>query len=147
MCTATPKRRHGLMSSSAEPLRSFRALTEGSSTMANKGPMLQTNGIMFVNDYLLSQSGQYQVVLQQDGNLVIYDLWNNHKPIWSSNTHGKAVNLAVMQGDGNFVIYGFPEAVWSTNTAGKGNCFITMQDDGNLVVYEVAAPVWASKGR
>ena len=112
--------------------------------MSNKGSTLNANGTLLKDDYLLSPSGRYQLVLQDDGNLVIYDLNAGHKAVWSSGTNGRAVNFAVMQTDGNFVIYGFPGPVWATGTNGKGNCFITMQDDGNLVIYEVNAPVWAT---
>jgi hypothetical protein len=82
----------------------------------------------------------------RDGNLVIYDLRNGHKVIWSSQTYEKAVDHAIMQPDGNFVIYGYPVAVWATNTYGHGACYITLQDDGNLVLYQISAPVWGSKG-
>ena len=114
--------------------------------MAYKGTTLQVNGILHKEDYLVSPSGQYQLILQDDGNLVIYDLRNSHKIIWSSQTYEKAVDHAIMQPDGNFVIYGYPVAVWATNTYGHGSCYITMQDDGNLVVYQISAPVWGSKG-
>jgi len=113
--------------------------------MPNKGSVLQTGGQLFKDDFLLSPSGQYQCVLQEDGNLVIYDLRNNHSGIWASHTDGKAVNMAIMQSDGNFVIYGFPNPVFSTNTAGHGPAVIQMQDDGNLVVYQIAAPQWDSR--
>lgn len=45
--------------------------------------------------------------------------------------------FAVMQADGNFVIYrndGLP--IWSTNTTGLGGVRMTMQADGNLVLYD-----------
>jgi hypothetical protein len=112
--------------------------------MADKGYMLGPNGFLLQNDYLLSQSGRYQFILQQDGNLVLYDLGESHKAIWASNTNGKAVSKAIMQSDGNFVIYGFPNAIWATNTNGKPNSYIIVQNDGNTVIYEPSVPVWAS---
>ncbi len=114
--------------------------------MADKGSTLQVNGTLLKDDYLLSHSGQYQLILQQDGNLVIYDLRDNHKAIWASNTNGQAVNYAVMQADGNFVIYGYPQGIWASDTVVNRACFITMQDDGNLVIYEITAPLWSSQG-
>ena len=113
--------------------------------MTNKGTTLYSGGYLAKNDYLTSQNQKFRLILQDDGNLVIYRL-AGYQPTWASNTAGQAVNVAVMQGDGNFVIYGYPGAIWASNTDGKGNCFLTMQDDGNLVIYEVAAPVWASQG-
>jgi len=42
---------------------------------------------------------------------------------------------AVMQGDGNFVLYGPHGATWNSGTQGHPNDYILMQSDGNLVIY------------
>ncbi len=112
--------------------------------MSNKGSILAPNGFLLQNDYCLSQSGRYQLILQQDGNLVLYDLGQNHRAIWASNTNGRAVSKAIMQTDGNFVIYGFPDAIWASNTNGRPNSFLVVQDDGNTVIYQPEVPVWAT---
>src|SRR5689334_7924831 len=68
--------------------------------------------------------------------------------------------FAVMQGDGNFVLYYATATVpptpdgkrpfWATNTSHSGSCFAIMQNDGNFVLYagldpaHAAAPYWAS---
>jgi hypothetical protein len=50
-----------------------------------------------------------------------------------------------MHQDGNFVIYGFPNAIWATNTAGRPDSTLIVQDDGNVVIYEPRPrPVWAT---
>jgi hypothetical protein len=56
------------------------------------------------------------VIMQSDGNLVIYDAW---RAIWASGTTGQN-NRLVVQNDGNAVIYR-PDnrPVWATNTAGR----------------------------
>lgn len=53
---------------------------------------------------------------------------------------------AIMQTDGNFVIYRTGgAATWSTNTAGRGAVRAEMQNDGNFVLYTANnAAVWAS---
>jgi hypothetical protein len=51
---------------------------------------------------------------------------------------------AVLQGDGNFVVYGPNGAVWATNTSGTGATLLLMQTDGNLVLYAGSQPVWYS---
>ena len=59
---------------------------------------------------------------------------------------------AVMQNDGNFVLYVTNDWVpanarWASGTNGKGvfPTHITMQDDGNLVIYDTYMnPTWAS---
>lgn len=52
---------------------------------------------------------------------------------------------AVMQGDGNFVVYGPTGATWATDTMGQAGAYVRIQDDGNLVLYNASggAP-WAS---
>jgi hypothetical protein len=44
---------------------------------------------------------------------------------------------AIMQSDGNFVVYMGTQAIWATNTNNKGRApyRLAMQPDGNLVVY------------
>ena len=44
-----------------------------------------------------------RVVMQGDGNLVIYDA--SGAPVWASNTPGNGAARAVVQDDGNFVVY------------------------------------------
>jgi hypothetical protein len=53
---------------------------------------------------------------------------------------------AIMQGDGNFVVYNNGRAIWASNTMGTGGS-VAMQTDCNLVVYPPTAgapAVWAS---
>ncbi|KAM0953375.1 putative bulb-type lectin domain-containing protein [Dioscorea sansibarensis] len=57
------------------------------------------------------------VILQSDGNLVIYD--NNNRAVWASNTNvGPGNYVLILQKDRNVVIYG--GALWATNTNIKG---------------------------
>lgn len=53
---------------------------------------------------------------------------------------------AIMQQDGNFVVYGPSGAwTWQSGTYGQTGAHITMQPDGNLVIYNSGgAPVWSS---
>ena len=56
--------------------------------------------------------------------------------------------FAVMQGDGNFVIYQRTlignVAVWSTGTSRTASDTLMLQGDGNLVLYGAGRPYWAS---
>lgn len=99
---------------------------------------------MALDQYLQSPNGQYKLLMQDDGNLVIY---GNGKATWASNTVGAGGSSLNMQGDGNLVIYtSGGKAVWSTGTSGTGNGNrLVMQNDGNLVVYSsIGRAVWAS---
>ena len=58
-------------------------------------------------------------------------------------TSRNGANIAVMQGDGNLVLYRLDrgvlvgDALWASSTQGSGN-FAVFQHDGNLVVYSSA---------
>lgn len=90
--------------------------------------------------------------MQKDGNLVGYDVFPN-KPFWSSKTVGKEATRAVMQGDGNFVVYGETKAFWASNTHGKGGALLVLQDDREICICKknmlskikhCAQPVWCT---
>jgi len=92
---------------------------------------------------LWSQSGEYQAIMQGDGNFVVYRA--NQGAIWNSatNTPGSSI---VMQGDGNLVVYApGQKAKWDAGSQGA-NARLIMQNDGNLVVYSGGRALWSSKG-
>jgi hypothetical protein len=51
---------------------------------------------------------------------------------------------AVMQGDGNFVVYDGGRAIWNTHTSGLSGAYFIFQNDGNLVVYKGGSAKWNS---
>jgi hypothetical protein len=85
------------------------------------------------------------LILQEDGNLVLYRAMFG-LPLFASNTNGSPANRAVMQADGNFVLYGADgTAYWDTGTWGHPGSRIVLQDDGDLVVYSPSnETLWAS---
>jgi hypothetical protein len=65
--------------------------------------------------------------------------------IWQSGT-GSPGARAVLQGDGNFVIYSASNAVlWASNTAGNPGTTLAVQNDGNVVLYDNGRALWATK--
>ncbi len=96
-------------------------------------------------EYLISNNGEYELVLQEDGNLVLYRktsagmqwLWDNHA------SAGKAVNECVMQADGNFVVYGYSGFIWGSMTQGHPGAYLVVQDDGNVVIYDGSRAIWS----
>jgi hypothetical protein len=94
------------------------------------------------NTTLTSRNGAYRLAMQDDGNLVAY---HGSHAIWATNTVGTDGDKAIMQVDGNFVLYhvdGRP--LWASSTNGRPGCYLVMQDDGNVVVYQPNFPAWAS---
>ena len=82
-----------------------------------------------------SGNGNYYLLYQSDGNLVLYD-WS-WSPVWAQPGAVGDPDEAVMQEDGNFVVYS--AAVWSTQTDDMYNkgAYLVVQNDGNVVVYHL----------
>lgn len=98
-----------------------------------------------VHQQLVSNKRLYNLIMQNDGNLVLY---RTHfgLPLWASNTNGNPVDHTVMQSDGDLVAYS-PQGgrYWNTGTGGHPGARVVIQDDGNLVVYDSTNnPLWAS---
>lgn len=75
---------------------------------------------------------RYALVLQHDGNLVLYK-HPSIEVIWARGTNEKARKFVASK-DGNFAILNFKDKpIWSTKTSGRNRLLI--EEDGNLVVY------------
>lgn len=99
---------------------------------------------LFTNNSITSADGRFHLIMQTDGNLVIYRNSDN-RALWATGTQGTDVHRATMQTDGNLVLYHVNNApAWASNTAGKPGSYLIMQTDGNLVIYQPVVPVWAS---
>jgi len=67
----------------------------------------------------------------------------SNQSLWSSDGRFEAI----MQGDGNLVVYGPSGAIYSSNTASASSAGsqLIMQSDGNLVIYNPSgAAIWSS---
>ena len=97
-----------------------------------------------VNNALYSCDGRFQLILQPDGNLVLYKI--GVRALWATGTNGQASHYAYMQPDGNFVLYNTAlQATWHSFTYNNPGAYLALQNDGNLVVYRSnGAPLWAS---
>ena len=94
--------------------------------------------------YIASPDGRLRLVMQADGNLVLYRTGASPwAALWSSGTAGQPGARVVMQGDGNLVVYRGSVAKWSSNTAGFGGSSIWLQNDSNLVIYIKGRAIWA----
>lgn len=104
---------------------------------------LRAGANLVAGQALTSTGGQYRLVYQGDGNLVLYDSTDGTAQ-WSSGTGGTSAGQVAMQGDGNAVIYDAQgAALWTTGTAGNPSAMLVVQSDGNLVVYDSGGqPVW-----
>jgi subtilisin family serine protease len=82
---------------------------------------------------LRSQNGAYTLIMQGDGNLVLYN--QAGQPLWHTNTHGRPGAHAIFQTDGNFVVYQGTTPLFHTNTHGTAASVFVVQNDSNIVIY------------
>ncbi|MFJ8013612.1 hypothetical protein [Streptomyces sp. NPDC096339] len=105
---------------------------------------------------LIPTPGKAELVMQPDGNLVVYAPGRpgGYKlPLWSSGTYGNPGAYALMQDDGNFVVYrqgGGPRtggALWDSATYGsRANTYMaaSIKDNGELSVSGRSEQTWRS---
>lgn len=111
-------------------------------TNTSDANILAQNQTLTPGQSLIASGTPYQVVMQTDGNLVVY---GNNGALWNSQTSGDTGAYAVMQGDGNLVVYGPGGAIWNSHTSGNPGAYAIMQGDGNFVVYNSAhVALWAA---
>lgn len=109
------------------------------------------------NKLLVSPNGQFSLVMQGDGNLVMYKtacgVGDPKCAFWQSGTRSAIAEYNFqINWDGNIVIYGPKGVHHNFGTGGaSGPYFVVLQDDANLVVYNGTGPVgageavWSSK--
>jgi hypothetical protein len=89
-------------------------------------------GLLAPNQALVSPNGRSTLLMQPDGNLVLY---HDGQPLWATNTVGAKVTSCDMQADGNLVLYHDGQPLWNTNTFGHPGAWLQVRDDGAAVVY------------
>lgn len=103
------------------------------------------------DDTVTASNKAFQLVMQRDGNLVIYHLdaqGERSIPTWASNTTGNSAAQARLQDDGNLVVYRADGTtpVWASNTANRGGANLELGDDGALVLTLAGQAVWTAHG-
>jgi hypothetical protein len=91
------------------------------------------------NTTVASKNGRHRLVMQADGNLVLY---RDGAAAWATGTNGRSGVKAVMQTDGNFVAYQGTTALWATGTNGRTGAVLELRDDGSLAVVQGGAELW-----
>ncbi len=97
-----------------------------------------------VDGALTSCDGRFSLVMQGDGNVVLYQ-HGSAGALWHAGTVGRGGTVLAMQGDGNLVLYtdgGAP--VWHTQTHGRPGAYLQLDDAGALILFDGGQPVWWS---
>lgn len=105
---------------------------------------LNAPGMLSQGEYLMSPNEKFRLVLQGDGNLVLYSVTTG-RPLWNTRTSHTAASKLYMQSDGSLVLYQFnpTKALWNTRTYRTAASKLYLQDDGNLVLYTSSnKPAW-----
>lgn len=100
-------------------------------------------GTLRLGQGLQSPSGVYELMMQADGNLVLY---KNAVAQWSTVTNGIDVTGLAVQADGNLVLYRASGGyAWAANSGGLNGGFFQVQDDGVVVFYSpTSTPIWVA---
>ncbi len=106
------------------------------------GSRLQEYSSLVVPQSLKNFTTGSTFVKQGDGNLILYN--PSQVPLWASRTSGDFNTYAVLQGDGNFVIYDNGRPLWASGTGGASPCTLHLQGDNNVLIYGPSGPVWAT---
>jgi hypothetical protein len=116
---------------------------------ASCGDRMTANRELRKGMFLRSSEGRFKLILQRDGNLVLY---GPPGALWSTQQFDTA--YAVLQADGNFVSYRADNTPnwstdtrledWTTGTRIRSDRLV-VQSDGNLVLYTWKRAVWSSE--
>ena len=101
--------------------------------------------IMSSNDRIVSRNGAYVLVMQADGNFVLYGPTG---AVWWTGTQGNPGAFAVMQNAGNLVVYRANRTVLFAAPPSQyiGGSRLVIQDDRNVVIYtSIGTPTWSSR--
>lgn len=148
--------------------------SSGTGGTANARLVMQTDGnlVLYGNGgarwQTATSGGNGVLAIQNDGNLVVYaggragwsrltgpipvptptrSVLNTGETLAAGQRLTNGRFEAVVQTDGNFVVYDNGRAVFSTGTGGNTNAALAVQSDGNLVLYGNGGPRWQTGTR
>lgn len=99
-----------------------------------------TTARLYPGQSLETKDRRYRLVLQEDGNLVLY---SPTRALWASGTNGRRVDNLSLLANGNMVLHDNDGNIaWQSRTGGRGPSQLIMQADGNLVLYSPSGPSW-----
>jgi RHS repeat-associated protein len=111
------------------------------------GTYLTVNQRINANQCIVSPHGQYMLYMGPDGNFFIYDI-AHAAGTWGPGTYGHPGAYAILQTDGNFVVYDVNgTALWNSGTNGTYAERLDMNDDGRILIWKSAWNSGTSNGQ
>lgn len=105
-----------------------------------KKNMLKPGNVLMVDQFIESENKVFRLLLQGDGNLVLY---KDNNPLWSTNSPTLPIEMCMMQGDGNLVLYSNENIpYWASQTAENPGAYLVLQNDGNLEIIKGDMSLW-----
>ena len=118
------------------------------------GSMLQSGSTLTAGQSIKSLNGHFTLTMGIDGNLRLTNA--SGATLWSTSvTPGESYGGAIMQSNGDLVIYYASDTLtggnatgggWDSGTATAGS-YLIVQNDGNVVMYSqpnAVGPIWAT---
>ncbi|MCJ1673048.1 MULTISPECIES: hypothetical protein [unclassified Rathayibacter] len=108
------------------------------------GPSMYAPNTLKTDEILRSESLQYRVVMQADGNVVVY---GPQGAVWQTATSGAGSSLEFTKDGALQVVTADGSVTWTAKPSGGTGPFrLVMQSDGNLVEYDgQGRAVWSSR--
>lgn len=108
----------------------------------------KTGDILESGSSIKSKNGKYELVFQDDGNFVLYEV-SSKRPLWASDTASsyRRASKGLLQDDGNLRLFDDDNGeVWSSHSGGRGDAstVLTVQDDGNVRLMCGEKQLWAT---
>lgn len=105
------------------------------------GQRLQTGASLYSGQHITSANRRYTFVLQNNDNLVLYNLVPSSRPVWASNTWHRGTKRLVLQEDGDLVLNDSKDvARWRSGTKveheGKTDRVLEIRDNGEVVLLD-----------
>jgi hypothetical protein len=116
---------------------------ESSTTSHLDCGLLLPNEILHRNEARVSCDGRLELVMQNDGNLVLYEVGG--RPLWASRTQASDASQVILK-DGNLIVSDDAgKEYYATGKDVHSGALLKLQDDGHMVIYDAASqPTWRS---
>src|SRR5580698_10196469 len=105
----------------------FRDFVASSAGIPHPDPLQRAQNQLNLGDFLLSATRNFQLIVQTDGDLVLYGIDENSLPPYQFPGAQALIPNAT-----------YSNRLWASVTGGEGATHCSMQDDGNLVIYNAA---------